>query len=484
MKKFTLFTTKCVLSFLLVILLLGYFFPFSSFAASEEMLYEMELRKELPVQSNEFINWPIGPEIGAEGAILIEANSNTILYSKNANEKLYPASTTKILTAILIMEHCELDEVITFSEEAINSISWNDSNMGASIGDQITVEQALYAILIGSANEVAYAMAEYIGGDLDSFVALMNEKAKELGCINSHFSNPSGLHDDTHYTTAYDLSLIAKEFFKYDFLCNLSRTYSHEVTFINSEQEPTFIYSKNKLFSNREYSYENLIGSKTGYTDAARQTLVSCAQKDGMSLICVVLKEETPYQFEDTVSLFNYGFSNFNNLYVSDHETDYTFSFSDTFQCDYSIFGDSTPLISFDPSYYVTLPLTANFSDLTKKIDLTFDSSIYDNASNSNTLAYINYYYFDSMVGFFPIHFQNQNDKTEPSLYESEILSPSSNIHYIQLKKIFLFLLLIFTPLISIAYIKAIFFHSSISKRKSKRRQRKKSHSPYKSIKF
>jgi len=489
MKNMTKKITLTFISFFSIILLFGFLFPLQVVASSEEMLAEMETRKELPVQSNEFMNWPIGPQIGAQGAILFEANSNTILYSKNCNERLYPASTTKILTSILIMENCNLDEVITFSKEAIDSISWDDSNMGASIGDQITVEQALYAILVGSANEAAYAMAEYISGDIDSFAILMNEKAKELGCLNSHFSNPSGLHNDSHYTTAYDLSLIAKEFFKYDFLCKLSSTYSYEIFSSTAENDSSFLYTKNKLLSNREYAYPDLVGSKTGYTSLARQTLVSCAQKNGMSLICVVLRDEAPYQFEDTISLFDYGFSNFTNISIAENETNYQFSFSEPFQCDYSVFGDTTPLVTYDSQYNVTLPISANFSNLNSEIDLNLDSGNYYNRSFSNTLAHITYYYYGTYVGYLPINFEKvvSNKTALSNLNTTEdvtFFSDNSNVCYIQLKKIFFIILLIFIPLLFLSYLKTLFFNTYISKKRTHYKHKRKSSSPYKSIKF
>lgn len=470
-------------------LVLIFIFPLSTLASPEENIAEMEARKTIPIQSNEFINWPIGPIIGAEGAILIEPNSNTILYSKNCNKKLYPASTTKILTAILIIENCDLNETITFSKNAIDSVSWNDSNMNACIGDQITVQEALYAILVGSANEAAYAMAEHISGDVSSFSDLMNEKAKELGCLNSHFTNPSGLHCDNHYTTAYDLALIAKEFFKYDFLCKLSSTFSYEIPSSNFEKEPTLLYTKNKLLPNREYYYPSLVGSKTGYTGPARQTLVSCAQKNGMSLICVILKEEAPFQFEDTVSLFNYGFNNFSNIPIAENESNYKFSFSEPFQCEYSILGDTTALLSCDDKYYVTLPNSASFNNLSSEIILEIDPKTDSRNNYSNVLAHINYYYYSSLVGFLPIHIEEPSPQIvwpDNSIFiEKENALPKENkIYYFQLETVIFAIVLIVGSLLLATFLKNLFFNDLISKSRKGRKRRRKSNSPYKSFKF
>ena len=150
---------------------------------------EAEARKSLSIQTNEIENWPQGPCIGAESAILMEATTGTILYAKNIDEQLYPASTTKILTCLIAAEQAEMNEVVTFSNDAVFSIERGSSNMGMDVGEQITMEQALYGVLVGSANESANAVAEHIAGTVDSFSKLMNQKAKELGCKNSNFVN-------------------------------------------------------------------------------------------------------------------------------------------------------------------------------------------------------------------------------------------------------------------------------------------------------
>lgn len=499
-KKQTKLKINNMIIYFSLFLLLSLSFSSPVYAATDEQLAEMEARKELEIQSNELEGWPDGPAIGAEGAILIEANSNTILYSKNIHEKLYPASTTKMLTAILIMEHCDLNETMTFSTKAIESIRWGDSNMGANIGDELTVDQALHAILIGSANEAAYAMAEHISGDVESFADLMNEKAKELGCENSHFTNPSGLPDENHYTSAYDLSLIAKEFFSYDYLCKISSTYSCEIPpsesdmeeFLAAEDtddpieelEPTILHTKNKLLPDKEYAYDGLVGSKTGYTGDARQTLVSCARKDGMSLICVILKEESPYQFEDTVTLFNYGFSNFYNVPISANETKYQFDLSVPFQSNYSIYGDTSPLITFKNSPYVTIPRLSSFSNLESEI--IFSSN---NKDGTEPIAYIDYSYYGFPVGVLPISLEQYASdyiSTENSFFiESETdyydVTPS---YYIQLDHIFIYLIITILPLLFIINLFSIFFKGSSSRFRKKMRRKRKSSSPYKTFHF
>ena len=267
---------------------------------------EEEARRALPIESNSCEEWPDGPAVGAQGAILMEAETGTILYAKNIHEELYPASVTKILTCLIGAERCQMDEDVVMSHEAVFSIPRDSSNIGLDEGEIITVEQCLYGILVASANEAANALAEHVSGSMEEFVKLMNERAKELGCQNSHFVTTNGLHDEQHYTSPYDLALIAKEFFKNELLCKMSSTPTYHIP-----QSPTqpdddlYANTHNQLlFPGGKYNYEYVVGSKTGFTQDSRQTLVSCAEKDGMRLICVVMREETPHQFEDTISLF------------------------------------------------------------------------------------------------------------------------------------------------------------------------------------
>ena len=182
-------------------------------ATLEELEAAAQERKALPIQSNEIDNWPAGPAVSAESAILMEINTGAILYAKNIHKKSYPASTTKLLTCLIAMEQGNLDDTVTFSHEAVFSVPVGGSNMGMDVGESITFEQCLYGIMVGSANEAANAAAEYTAGSIDDFVVLMNKRAAELGCTESHFTNTNGLHDDDHYTSAHDLALIASAFF-------------------------------------------------------------------------------------------------------------------------------------------------------------------------------------------------------------------------------------------------------------------------------
>lgn len=387
-----------------------------------------ESNKLMTVETNEIDGWPQGPAVSAKSAILMEANTGAILYAKNIHEKLYPASTTKILTAYIARQHSSLDEMVEYSSEAVNSINWwEDANIGIKAGEAITMEQSLYSLMVGSANECANAIGEHISGSIEAFVELMNQTAQELGCKDSHFVTTNGKHDENHYTTAYDMALIAQQYFADDLLCKMSNTSSYVIPASATLSQQLIPNSKNKLLAGKEYAYEYLVGSKTGYTDVARQSLVSCAEKDGLKLICVVMQDESPMQFTDTVDLFNYGFSNFKAVNVAENDVTYNVGASNPFMNDSNIFGNSDPILSIDKSAYLVLPADMEFEDLTS--ELTYDDL------TDNQAAIIHYSYKDQLLGSAPILFsQNiatfdfnavpataaETESTAPSETESE----------------------------------------------------------------
>ena len=363
------------------------------------MTYEEQAsaRKELPVDSNNIPGWPAGPAIGAQSAILMDAETGTILYSKNIHEKLYPASTTKLLTCLIAMEQGSLDDEVKFSYEAVHSVPPDGSNMGMDAGQHITLEECLYGIMVGSANEVANATAEYIAGSIDDFVTLMNERAEELGCTDSHFMNTNGLFDKNHYTSAYDLALIGKAYFANEMLCKIGNTPRYH--FEPSEGQPDDFYKNNKhALINGEVPYKGIQGGKTGYTDEARQTLVTCCEQNGMKLICVVMKEESPDQFYDTVTLFDYGFSNFQKVKVADYETSYTVTGPHFFQAGNDIFGSSKQFLTLDQNTYVILPNQISFDALDKEVDYSVQTK------GSDMVARIDYSYHHTPIGYSYIH--------------------------------------------------------------------------------
>ena len=179
-------------------------------AAAEAAEAERQAAYNKTIDSNSIESWPQGPQIYAESAIVMEADTGTILYNKDMDMVNYPASITKIMTALITLEQCSLDEVVTYSYYATHSIEAGSSSIGTTEGEELTVEESLYALLLESANECGNGLAEHVAGSIDAFVEMMNQKAADLGCTNTHFVNPHGLHDDNHYTSAHDMALITQ----------------------------------------------------------------------------------------------------------------------------------------------------------------------------------------------------------------------------------------------------------------------------------
>lgn len=359
----------------------------------------LEAQRAMAIQSNETPNWPAGPVVSAEAAILMEADTGTILYSKNIYQQEYPASTTKILTTLIATEQCSLDEIVTFSHDAVFDNPPGSSGIAMDVGQSLTMEQCLNAILIRSANEVCFAVAEHITGTTDwsVFAKMMNERAKELGCLNSNFVNPNGLPDENHYTTAYDLAMIGRAFFANEMLCKISLSRRLEIPASDTIPEAKIENNAMQIIPGGAYAYEYLVGCKTGYTNAARSCLVSCAEKDGMRLICVVLRDEAPLQYEDTISLFNYGFSNFEKVNVSQSETKYNMEDSNRFYGGSDIFGNSKPLLTLNKNDYIILPRTASFEDTSSTISYETD--------NEEDAAVIAYTYHGVAIGTVHVNF-------------------------------------------------------------------------------
>ena len=234
--------------------------------------------------------------IYSPSCVLMEANSGKILYEKNSNQVRYPASTTKIMTAILVLENCELTDVATVSRNAIHSIPPDYVLCNIKEGEELTIEQLLNVLLIPSANDAAVVLAEHISGSVSKFSDLMNEKAKEIGCKNTHFVNPNGIHNKNHVSTAYDLALIGRYAMKNDTFRRIVKKTQYTLPATNkySKTDRTFkttndLLIKNTSKSKSNYYYPDAIGVKTGYTGDAGNCLVASAKRDNMEVISVVL---------------------------------------------------------------------------------------------------------------------------------------------------------------------------------------------------
>ena len=255
------------------------------------------------------------PELVSRAAILMDNKTNKILYDKNSNERMFPASTTKILTAILVLENCDLNEIITASYDAVMSIPEGYVTANIDGDEQLTVEQLLQLLLVHSANDAANVLAEYVGGSIESFVYMMNTKVNELGLTNTHFTNAYGLQDDNHYTTAYDLSVIMQYCLKNDDFRRIAGSASCSIPATNKSDVRSYTSTNQLLVPSNPNYYSYVTVGKTGFTTEAGECLVSCAYKNDLELICVVLGgtvvDGVSTRFSESKTLYEYGFNNF-----------------------------------------------------------------------------------------------------------------------------------------------------------------------------
>ena len=245
------------------------------------------------------------PSINSRAAIVYERSSGIVLYSKNENEKRKMASTTKIMTAIVVIENSNLNDIITISQKAAST---GGSRLGLHTGDKISIENLLYGLLLCSGNDAAVALAESVGNSIDGFANLMNQKSTELGLHSTHFVTPHGLDDDNHYTTAYELAIITNYALNNKTFCKFVSTKNHTITINNS---PKNLSNTNELLGNLEGVY----GVKTGFTNGANRCLVTSVKRNNMDLICIVLGADTKKdRTRDSIALIEYSFKTFKTI--------------------------------------------------------------------------------------------------------------------------------------------------------------------------
>lgn len=305
---------KRLLPFLMVLSLV---FPsFSALAEEAETVPEENITTE--TQTSDLT-------LAAETAVLMDAASGEVLYEKNADQKMYPASITKLMTILLALEHGKLTDEITFSHDAVYNIEQGSAHIAIMEGETLTLEQVLRAIILRSANEASNGVAEYVDGSVEAFAKHMTERAKELGCKNTNFVNANGLHDENHYTTAYDMALIAKELLTHEEYRSMMSETDYEIPPTNKQTETRYLHGQHQMLNpNSIYYYEDAIGGKTGFTSEALNTLVTYAERDGMELIAVVMKCNGAEHYTDTAALFDYGFETYESvklLSAADHTT-------------------------------------------------------------------------------------------------------------------------------------------------------------------
>ena len=249
------------------------------------------------------------PTINSRAYVVIDRKTNMVLYGKNENQKRKMASTTKIMTATIIIENCNLDETIEVSKKAAGT---GGSRLGLKAGDKITIRDLLYGLMLRSGNDAAVALAEYVGGSIEGFAGLMNKKASELNLTNTHFETPHGLDSDEHYSTAYELSLLSNYALQNSVFAKIVNTKEHT---ININGYPKTLSNTNELLGN----FEGVYGIKTGFTNGANRCLVTACKRNDIDIICVVLGADTKkFRTQDSIKLINYIFDNFKPVNVEE----------------------------------------------------------------------------------------------------------------------------------------------------------------------
>lgn len=352
--------------------------------------------------------WPSGPSVYADAAIVMEVTTGLILYEKDIYTAYYPASITKVLTALLALENCSLNEIVTMSEAAEQNVY--GSRIGLVAGEQVSMEDALYGMLLESANEVSYAIGEHVAakvnqtsGSMEEFSALMNARTAELGCTNSNFINSNGLHEDEHYTCAYDMALIGKEAIAIPAFRKIAGTRTYTIPATNKNVARPL--ANHHRFIRKTLTYTPAIAGKTGGTTEALTTLVTFAEKDGLTLVAVVLHVDTPlHAYEDTTKILDFAFDNYSLYSIKDSELNLDLNFPALFSVTQPFASGLDTLIRVGENSNVILPNSASFSDARKTITYT---PIEEFVHGDNVIGQIAYQFAGKNIGFADILYYN-----------------------------------------------------------------------------
>lgn len=358
---------------------------------------ETEEKEEKEKEENKEVKeTPVGPEVLSEAAILVNSNTGKVLYEKQSHAKMYPASTTKIMTAYIALQKLDLSQEIAASSTAV-AVESDSSKMGLLVGEILTAEQLLYALMVQSANDAANVLAEAVSGSIPDFVSLMNDTAQQLGMQNTQFANPHGYHDENHYTTAYDMAILAQEAMKNEKFCEIVGTTSYTFPPTNKCDEERKFTNRNRMINPRAdlvYRYSYATGIKTGSTSAAGQCLVGSATRSGMSLISVVFKapENQPERsFVDTKRMFEYAYSKYRIRTVQKGD-----ELASTCMVKWA-FGKRHLILKTNEDVKTLLPKENYVADL-----LTNEITIYDDIvapiKEGDELGEIRYYYDNEQV--------------------------------------------------------------------------------------
>ena len=397
-------TITAILAFCLCFSALGEVALAADFADQTTAILSDDLTVQMPTtlqdDLTDLTDWPSGPSVQAQSAILIDANSGNILYGKNIHDTHAPASITKVLTALVACEENSMADTVTFSHNAVYDLPWDSSIVGFSEDERVNLKDALYGLMLKSGNEAAQGIAEHVAGSIDAFAELMNQRAAEAGALNSHFVNPHGLHDEDHYTTAYDMAMILRAAVQNETFLEIASTSYYEIEPTNINKDGyKFNCGHKMLRKNQKEYYEYAVAGKTGYTSKAGNTLVTYAKKGDLELVCVILQSKQT-QYSDTKALLDYGFSNFTSYNAAKEDTTYTGGDFTFFSFLNSTFENTAMSVELDDCYII-LPSTIPFSSVESHLDQDLTNIADDNSAGQtdNILSYVVYEYEDIEVG-------------------------------------------------------------------------------------
>lgn len=386
--------------------------------------------------------WPKGPDKGSlssASAIVMELSTGTVLYSKNIHKKHYPASITKIMTSLLTLENSSPSDVVTLTEAEAHGIETGSSSMYCVPGEKFTIEQVLYGIMLQSANEMCLVAADHVAGSVDKFVEMMNQRVAQLGLKDTHFMNPNGLHNDDHYTSAYDMACIAREAWKNPSFQKICGTRTYQVKSTNKRKASEILGGQllnhhqmiNGYETSSRYEKDYVIGGKTGYTSMAHSTLVTFAEKDGMQLVSVIMKGNSskqgePNEYTDTTRILDYAFEKFSKHAVNGENSDVNENLFNTFDSYFN--ADQSPL-RLSAESAVILPKGVALRKAKQQIQ--YDNSV-KLQDGENVIGTVKYTYDGRMVGSTDIIYDSTKsashlDEASRRIVDSEIRQIKTN---------------------------------------------------------
>ncbi|MCI9078632.1 MAG: D-alanyl-D-alanine carboxypeptidase [Lachnospiraceae bacterium] len=386
-------------------------------------------------QSSKSVKWPSGPKpksLSCDSAIVMEVSTGSILYKKNIHKQHYPASITKILTALLLLENSSLSDTVTFSEEAVFGIEPGSSTIYSDVGEKMSMEQCLYAIMLESANEVCLAGGEHVAGSVKSFVGMMNDKVAELGLKNTHFNNPNGLPDTKHYTTAYDMAVISRQAVQNTSFRKIAGTRTYTCDKTNTHKTKRIWRNHHQMlngYDHPEYEYKYCIGGKTGFTQASQYTLVTFAEKNGMQLLSVIMKAGGPFsepnEYTDTTALLNFGFENYRKYNINEEKTEVNGGLFNNYN---NFFNTESSPVYLSNESAVVLPKGVKLSSAKQKITYNKNANIKD---GKNIIGKVTYTYDGRVMGSTDIIYEkasyNHLDEASRKIIDIEIEDIENN---------------------------------------------------------